>query len=232
MKILAIIPARAGSKRLPNKNKLLLGGKPLIVWSIDSARGVESICDILVSTDDPEISEISKKHGALVPWLRPLELATDESHVVDTLIHAFDWYEKNKCKVDGVLLLQPTSPFRKIKTIEQAIEIYNSADCSTSVVSVSKVKTNPAWCFKLVNDDILKPLLDNDGFTKRAQDLDTVYALNGLVYLMNPNHLRETRKIICGNTKGVLVPAGPESLDIDTLEDLNLAKYYLKNYNL
>jgi CMP-N-acetylneuraminic acid synthetase len=228
VKILAIIPARAGSKRLPNKNKLPLGGKPLITWSIDSARGVESICDIMVSTDDPEISEISKMHGALVPWLRPSELATDESHVVDTLIHAVDWYEKNKCKVDGVLLLQPTSPFRKIKTIEQAIEIYNSADFSTSVVSVSKVKTNPAWCFKLANDDVLKPLFDNDGFTKRAQDLETVYGLNGLIYIINPKELRVTKKVVGEKTKGIVVLDTCEALDIDTQDDFDLAELYLK----
>ena len=232
MKILAIIPARAGSKRLPNKNKLLLGGKPLIVWSIDSAKNIDCICGILVSTDDPEIAEISKNHGALVPWLRPSEFATDESHVVDTLIHAVDWYEKNKFKIDGVLLLQPTSPFRRKETIKAALQSFREGGYSGSVVSLSKVKTHPDWCFQFEKEGKLKPFSKNDGFTKRAQDLETIYGLNGLIYVINPQELRVTKKVIGENTKGIVVQGFIEALDIDTQDDFDLAKYYLETNNL
>ena len=227
MKILAIIPARAGSKRLPNKNKLHLGGKPLVIWSIDSVRGVESICDILVSTDDPEIAEICKNHGALVPWLRPPELATDDSHVVDTLIHGVDWYEGVFGEVDGILLLQPTSPFRRKETIDSALRQFSSGGCLESVVGVSKVKTHPDWCFHINKSGALTPWGNLSGATKRAQDLVPVFGLNGLVYVMNPRVLRDRKMIVGEKTVGCVVEAGIETLDIDTGDDFELAKFYL-----
>ena len=228
MRILALIPARAGSKRLPNKNKLMLGNKPLVAWSIDCAKGLDFICDILVSTDDPEIATIGKQYGAMVPWLRPAELATDESHVVDTLIHATDWYENNLGKVDGIVLLQPTSPLRKKETIKASIQLYKVGDCSGSVVSLSKVKTHPAWCFQMGNEGSLKPFSNDDGFTKRAQDLETAYGLNGLIYVVNPQELRATKKIIGEKTKGIVIEAGHETLDIDTQDDFDLAAYFVE----
>ena len=117
MNLLAIIPARGGSKRLPRKNIRPLGGKPLIEWSIDICSGNKSICDILVSTDDVEIQEIAKNSGALVPWLRPNHLSTDETSSIEVALHALDWYEDKNGSVDGVILLQPTSPFRNKDTI-------------------------------------------------------------------------------------------------------------------
>ena len=102
MKILALIAARGGSKRLPGKNIRLLGGKPLIVWSIDVARDIPEICDILVSTDSPAISEICKDAGIVVPWLRPVKLATDKASSVDVALHALEWYEAEKGEIDGL----------------------------------------------------------------------------------------------------------------------------------
>ena len=110
MKILAVITARKNSKRLPNKNKIKLGKLPLFVWSIKAAKNIKEICDILVSTDDKEILKISKKLKVLTPWLRPKNLSTNKSKSVDVVLHALNWYENNFQKVDGVLLLQPTSP--------------------------------------------------------------------------------------------------------------------------
>ena len=112
MRILALIPARSGSKRVPDKNIRLLGGKPLIVWTIVMALGITGICDVLVSTDSIEIQTISSAAGAKVPWLRPDQIATDEASSVDVAIHALDWYEKECGEIGGLLLLQPTSPFR------------------------------------------------------------------------------------------------------------------------
>jgi CMP-N,N'-diacetyllegionaminic acid synthase len=230
MRILALIPARAGSKRLPNKNKLMLGDKPLVAWSIECAKGLEFICDILVSTDDLEIATIAKQYGAMVPWLRPAELATDESHVVDTLIHATDWYETNLGKVDGILLLQPTSPLRRKETIKAALQLYKQGHCIGSIVSLSKVKTHPAWCFQLGNEGTLRPLSKEDGFTKRVQDLELVYGLNGLIYVMNSQELRATKKIIGKKTKGIVIDPGYETMDIDTQDDFDLAEFYLAKH--
>ena len=126
MRILAVVPARGGSDRLPGKNVRLLGGKPLIVWSIDVANDVPSICDTLVSTDDAEISAISRDAGALVPWLRPAELATSRASSVDVCIYALNWYQKENGEVDGLLLLQPTSPFRSRSTVLRGIRLFEA----------------------------------------------------------------------------------------------------------
>ena len=125
MRILVVITARGGSKRLPGKNIRILGEKPLIIWSIDVAKDIPEICDILVSTDDTAIASICTEAGALVPWLRPAELATDTANSIDVVLHALDWYETEKGAVDGILLLQPTSPFRTKKTVLRGIELFS-----------------------------------------------------------------------------------------------------------
>ena len=102
MRILAVIPARGGSKRAPGKNVRKLGNKPLINWTIDCALNTPELSAIVVSTDDPQIAEIAQSAGATVPWLRPIKLATDEANSVDVAIHALDWYEAENGKVDGI----------------------------------------------------------------------------------------------------------------------------------
>ena len=129
MKILALVTARKGSKRLHNKNIRLLGNKPLIVWTINSAKNIPEICDILVSTDDQAVMSISKDIGAYVPWLRPVDLATDTASSVDVALHALNWYESERGAVDGILLLQPTSPFRSKETIQRGIELFKKYNC-------------------------------------------------------------------------------------------------------
>ena len=124
MKILILILARGGSKRLPNKNILKLGKKHLINWPIDFAKKIPFVCDILVSTDSKKIGLIAKKRGALVPWLRPKKLSTDSSTSDDATLHAINWYENKIQKVDGLMLLEPTSPFRSLKTISKGISIF------------------------------------------------------------------------------------------------------------
>ena len=126
MKILALIPARGGSKRLPKKNILPLGGKPLISWTIDAVKDTPEIVDILVSTDSCEIASVARAAGALVPWLRPDVLSTDTATSMDVCLHALDWYEEKYGDVDGLLLLQPTSPFRDKNTITKGIELFQS----------------------------------------------------------------------------------------------------------
>ena len=113
MKVLALIPARGGSKRVPGKNVRDLAGKPLIIWTLDAVRGVEGIVDVLVSTDDPGIAAVASSAGARVPWLRPAHLATDIAGSVDVALHALDWFEMQHGTVDALLLLQPTSPLRR-----------------------------------------------------------------------------------------------------------------------
>ena len=135
MKMLAVVTARMGSKRLPGKNIKLLGGKPLINWTIEVAREIDEICEVFVTTDSAEIAGVARNAGAYAPWLRPNDLASDSASSVDVVLHALNWYEENIQKVDGVLLLQPTSPFRSHSTIREGLKLYNTVN--ESVVAVS-----------------------------------------------------------------------------------------------
>lgn len=224
LKILAIIPARAGSKRLPKKNIRLLADKPLLVWSIDVVKGVDCIVDILVSTDSPEMAKIASDAGALVPWLRPEILATDTASSVDVCLHALDWYETHKGHVDGVLLLQPTSPFRREASIKQILQFY-SKNKPCSVLSVSPVQSHPAWCFRVQNNT-LEPWISADRLHVRSQDLESAYSVNGCMYLISPELLRQHHAFYLENGKTIpfVMDSLFETIDIDTGEDWILAE--------
>ncbi len=231
MKILALIPARGGSKRLPRKNILPLGGKPLIVWSIDVAKDIPEICDILVSTDDPEIAEIAKEAGALVPWLRPAELATDTASSVDVALHALDWYEKTNGSVEGILLLQPTSPFRTKQTIVSGIEKYITSN-KKSIIGVSPVHHHPSWMLKLNKDNLLEKFIEDEsnGINTRSQDLPPVFSINGSFYLTPPENIRKNKTFFGKETFPLITNNILESLDIDTKADLIMAICLIQNY--
>lgn len=220
MKILAVIPARGGSKRLPGKNTRVLGGRPLIVWSIDMANGIPDVCDILVSTDDSSIASISSTAGALVPWLRPCDLATDSATSVDTVLHALDWYESAHGLVDGVMLLQPTSPYRSRETILQGLETFGRQ--RRSVVAVSEVKVDPARCFFIEENGLKMCIPAPDGTQKAA------YAVNGALYLITPAELRESRSFFGTTSIPLVVNSHRESLDIDDDFDWWLAEQMLE----
>ncbi len=226
MKILALIPARGGSKRLLGKNIRLLGGKPLIAWSIDSVKDITEICDILVSTDDPLIASVASSSGALVPWLRPDELATDTASSVDVVIHALDWYEANKGLVDGVLLLQPTSPFRTKETICQGIELFRD-NCKQLVIGVSPSPVHPMWTLKMVQGKLV-PFHSNHGLDIRSQDLPTAYIVNGSFYLSSPGDLRKYKSFTTIASIPLLIESPKEALDIDTHWDFKIAECFVK----
>lgn len=225
MKILALVLARAGSKRLPGKNIRILGGKPLIVWSIDAAKGITEICDILVSTDAPAIAEICTEAGALVPWLRPAELATDTASSVDTALHALDWYEAANGAVDGLLLLQPTSPFRTEETMRRGIELYRN-NARLPVLGVSPTHAHPAWTLKM-EGGYLVPFMPDHKLERRSQDLSPAYVVNGSFYLISPAELRSGRSFVGARTIPLLIESPQEVLDIDTEWDFKMAEAVL-----
>ena len=222
MKILALITARGGSKRVPGKNIRSLAGKPLVVWSIHAAKDIPEICEILVSTDDPQIAGVCTQHGALVPWLRPAELATDTATSVDVALHALDWYESEKGVVDGLLLLQPTSPFRTKETVAKGIELFR-ANSLVPVVGVSLARSHPMWTFKQSGDQ-LEPYLEEHGFGKRSQELPDAFAANGCLYVISPQLLRLNKSFVGAEVQPVLVASMSESIDIDTEEDWEFAQ--------
>ncbi len=225
MRILALIAARGGSKRVPGKNVRSLGGKPLIAWSIDVAEGVPEICDILVSTDAPNIAEVARNAGALVPWLRPEFLATDEALAVDVCLHAMNWYEAEKGKVDGLLLLQPTSPFRSRQTVLRGIELFRTTEYRP-VLGVSPAQSHPLWCFR-IEGETLRPFIDGDGLQLRSQDLPPAYVINGAFYLVTPGHLRQRRSFYGDDMLPLVMDYPAESIDIDTEWDWETAQAVL-----
>jgi CMP-N,N'-diacetyllegionaminic acid synthase len=222
LRILALITARGGSKRLPGKNIRLLGGKPLIAWSVDVAKDIPEICDILVSTDDPGIAAVCVEVGAYVPWLRPAELATDTASTVDVALHALDWYEAENGTVDGLLLLQPTLPFRTHATVQQGIGLF-SKHGRQPVLGVSPSHDHPMWTLKM-DGNYLVPFMREHGFETRSQDLPSVYVVNGSFYLISPPELRAGRSFLGPKTIRLLIESPQEAIDIDTEWDFKIAE--------
>lgn len=229
MKVLALILARGGSKRLPGKNIRPLGEKPLIVWSIEVVLGIPEICDVLVSTDDAAIAEISRAAGALVPWLRPAELATDTASSTDAAIHALDWYEKEKGQIQGLLLLQPTSPFRSRKTVVRGIELFK-ANQGRPVIGISPAASHPMWCFRL-EGNCMQPFVEGGGLHLRSQDLPPAYVVNGVLYLIKPNDLKQNRTFFNDAMIPLVIDHPLESVDIDTEYDWRIAEAILSMLN-
>ena len=223
MKILALITARGGSKRIPGKNIRPLGGRPLIVWSIDVAKGIPEICDILVSTDDATIADVARNSGALVPWLRPAELASDTATSVDVALHALDWYESENGTVDGLLLLQPTSPFRSRDTVLRGIRQFRLHQ-QRLVVGISLAESHPMWCFQ-VDGETMRPFIDGGSLHLRSQDLPPAYVDNGVFYLLTPDDLRRNKSFQSDDMNPLEIEKPEESIDIDTEEDWNYAEY-------
>jgi len=222
MRILALIPARGGSKRLPGKNIRVLGNKPLIVWSIDVARDIPEICDILVSTDDTAIASICSDAGALVPWLRPAELSTDTASSVEVALHALEWYETEKGTVDGILLLQPTSPYRTQKTMLNGISLFKE-NGRQPVLGVSPTHAHPMWTLKMDGECVV-PFLQEYGLGTRSQDLPAAYVVNGSFYLITPEELRINRNFVGLRTSPLIIESPQEALDIDTEWDWKVAE--------
>lgn len=225
-RILAIVPARGGSKRLPRKNVLPLGGKPLIAWTLDAARESGCFVDVLVSTDDDEIAKVSAAHGALVPWRRPAELATDTARSIDVVLHAVDWYEQAHGALDGVMLLQPTSPFRTMSTIREAVQRFVADETGAPLVSVSPAENHPAWTFSL-NGGHLQPYCGWDTLKLPSQELPPAYTLNGSIYLSSPVRLRRSQSFFGDDMQVLVMSDRAEKLDIDTLDDWEKASQYL-----
>ncbi len=197
----------------------------MIVWSIDVAKKNPEICDILVSTDDLEIAEVARRAGALVPWLRPAELASDSAPSVDVCLHALDWYEDARGTVDAVLLLQPTSPFRSRETVMRGIDLFRDNQ-RRSVIGVSAALSHPMWCFK-IDGKSLRPFIDRERTPVRTQDLPPAYALNGAFYLIEPAELRRERSFCGDATMPLIIDDPAECIDIDTEWDWKIAEALL-----
>lgn len=223
-RILGLIAARGGSKRLPGKNILPLGGRPLLEWTIDAAQTSEVFCSILLTTDDESIADVGRRAGVTVPWLRPARLSDDTASSLDVVLHALDWYETEFGAVDAIMLLQPTSPFRTAGTIQQAVDEFVRLEGRT-IVSLSPAPIHPAWCFSLT-DGKLVPFLGWEALQLPSQQLPNAYMLNGAIYLIRPQLLRQERKFVDENAAPLLMENPMEGLDIDTPFDMSMAQEY------
>lgn len=225
-RILGVVPARGGSKGLPRKNVKALLGKPLIVWTIEQAKESKYLDRVIVSTDDEVIADISIKHGASVPFLRPRELATNDAKVIDVLIHAIDSLETNGDSYDLTMLLQPTSPLRISEDIDCAIELLFARKAQT-IVSVCETEHHPYGANTLPADGNMQNFLKPEVINKNRQELPTFYRINGAIYLAYCDYLK-TRKTLFGNETYAYVMPRERSIDIDSQIDLEFAEYLLK----
>ena len=226
MKTIAIIPARGGSKGIKKKNITELCRKPLISYTILEAIKSKKLNEVFISTDDNEIAEVSKKFGGKLLW-RPRELAQDDTPTFDVVFYILKQLEDKYDKSTIIVLLQPTSPLRTAKDIDNAISLYNNNDCD-SVISVCKAKQPPQWSLKIQKGSLL-PLFNEKFFSKRRQDLEFAYLPNGAIYIASSETLSKYRTFYCKKTIPYMMP--PErSIDIDDKMDLILAEFFIKQY--
>lgn len=228
--VLGLITARGGSKGLPRKNIRPLAGKPLVAWTIEAALNCPALSRVVVSTDDAEIAEVCRKWGADIPFIRPGELAQDDSPHMDVIIHAIKWLKDNEnwCS-DYVMLLQPTSPFCNAQDIDMAVALAKKRKAD-SVVSVTEAPSHPYFIRRITEEGTLVDFAKKpEGYLPR-QLLPPAFFENGAIYLARREVLIEKRTFYTDRTYAYVMP--PErSLNIDTPWDLYLADLILKDRN-
>lgn len=221
-KILAIIPARGGSKGVPRKNIRDLAGKPLIAWTIEEAKKSRYIDRLILSSEDDEIIEVAKQYGCEVPFKRPLELAQDDTPGIEPVLHAIE-----QCPgYDYVVLLQPTSPLRTAEDIDGCIEKLLNSDADFCV-SVTEPEKSPYWMYTLEGERMV-PLLPQEELVVRRQDLPKVYALNGAVYVGKSSEVKKSKAFLTENTVAFEMVA-EHSFDIDTELDFKICEVLIKD---
>lgn len=226
-KILALIPARGGSKGIKDKNIIPLAGKPLIAYSIEAAKKSKYIDSIVVTTDSERIAEVAKEYGARVPFLRPAELAADTSKTIDAVLHAIKTLKSMNENYDTLVLLQPTQPLRTVDDIDKAIELYYE-NGENGLVSISHVDDSPLLIRSINDDGKLVNLLSQNS-TCRRQDMPDYYKVNGCIYINKIDELNENTSF--NDNKVPFIMDKEHSIDIDEMSDLWMAECYLKNYN-
>lgn len=220
MKYLVIIPARGGSKGVPGKNIRLLNGKPLIHYTVEAARSLFNDSDICVSTDSKEIKDVVEQIGLKVPFIRPKELSQDHSGSHEVIIHALDFYEKEGFNPNAVILLQPTSPLRTAKHIEEAVKLFGPS--LDMVVSVKESSSNPYYnLFEEDSSGFLKK--SKKGSYVRRQDCPPVWEYNGAIYVINIQSINHKKIYEFERIRKYEMDI-TSSIDIDTEIDLLIAE--------
>lgn len=205
-RVLALVPARSGSKGLPRKNVLPLLGRPLIAWSIDQAKRCRYVDRVVVSTDDAEIAAASRANGADVPFLRPTELATDTASSIDVIAHALDTLDASGDRYDYLALLEPTSPLRDTTDIDAALERLASTPGAESIVGVTRVESAHPDFLVRIESGFLRPFVASEIQAKRRQDLDELYYFEGSLYIATVASIRARRSFYHAATLPYVVP--------------------------
>ncbi len=224
--MIAIVPARGGSKGLPGKNIKHLNGKPLIAYSIEAALKSSSIDRVIVSTDSQEIADIAIEYGAEVPFLRPANLASDSSNAIDSYLYTIDrLMQETGIVIDDFCVLQPTSPLRISSDIDAAVEVFskNNAD---SVISFCEEHHPISWHKHIQNDGRLEDIF-SDRTLKNRQELKPTYYPNGAIYIFKSTLIR-SGEYYSDNTYSYVMPRN-RSVDIDVLDDFTLAAFLIGN---
>lgn len=228
VRILGIIPARGGSKGIRRKNLAPLAGRPLIAWTIDAARRSSSLHRLIISTDDPEISDVARGLGAEVPFLRPAELAQDDTPGVAPVLHAVRWLAAHeRYEPDYVMVLQPTSPLRQSADIDGAAGMAEETGCD-AVVSVREAAGHPFWTKRITPAGTLTEFMPRSEGYLRRQDLPAAYELNGAVYLIRTSRLLADESLSPPDTRAYVMPA-ERSIDIDSAWELYLTDLILRD---
>ncbi len=224
-RVLAVVPARGGSRGIPRKNLVRVGGQSLLEWTAEAARGSQVIDRIVLSSEDAEILAAGRAAGLDTPFVRPDALAQDDTPGVDPVLHALDALEMQGDRYEWVVLLQPTSPLRSAADIDGAAALCAAgAPAAVSVVAADK---SPWWMFRLAADARMEPLLDPATRPSRRQDAGPVYVLNGAVYVARVDWLRRTRSFLSDETAGLVMPR-ERSVDVDEPADLRVAQALLE----
>tara|TARA_A100001011_G_C14223475_1_gene805501 strand:+ start:717 stop:1421 length:705 start_codon:yes stop_codon:yes gene_type:complete len=226
MKVLGIIPARSGSKGIPNKNIKIINNKPLVYWTIKSALN-SKLDKVIVSTDSKKIKLISKKFGAEVPFLRPRSISKDNSKSIDLIIHALKYYNKKKINYEAVMLLQPTCPLRKSKDINSAIEILRKDSSLSSVISVQEIESTHPGRMKYLKNNIIKDPSFAASENLSRQKLKKIYLRSGLIYLSRSKNILNNKTIQGKKSYGLVTP-NSRSFNIDNFNDFNIVNMIMK----
>jgi CMP-N-acetylneuraminic acid synthetase len=231
LRVLAVVPARGGSKGIPRKNLQLLGGKPLVVHAVETASAARVVSRVVCSTDDPEIAQVARAAGAEVPFLRPAELARDSSEDWPVFVHALDWLEQHEQWIpDLIVNLRPTSPLRRPRHVDEAVDLLLETGAD-SVKAVCLARQHPHKMWLRQPDGFIEPFLKTPFRLARGPDvpraqLEDVYWQNGVVDVTRREVVRDQGVMIGRRVVGLVV-APADSVDIDTPLDLQLAELLL-----
>ena len=230
MRIIAIIPARSGSKGLKDKNIKELNGTPMMAYTIEAANSCGIFDCVHVSTDSEKYADIARKYGADVPFLRSQEMSSDTADSWDAVLEVLNRYKGLEKEFDMVTLLQPTSPIRTGEDIKNAFNIFIAKDAN-AVISVCESDHPIEWYRPLLNDNDMSAFATSEEKSGRRQDADTYYRMNGSIYMLNTTYLKENPRNIIRNKVYAYIMDKYSSIDIDTQFDFDIAEAVIKKMN-